>query len=396
MNPHETDQNHGFLRREQLPTESESPRQTAARFLHRIVSGKHARNIMAVLVTGGAGYIGSHLVLELLDADEQVVVLDNLSTGFRSNVAPGAELIVGDIGNEELVGSLLISRGIQAIFHFAGSIVVPQSVTNPLAYYHNNTAKTRSLIAAAVACKVPHFVFSSTAAVYGIPEMLPIPETTPLLPISPYGSSKMMTELMLADVAKAHPLNYVALRYFNVAGADPKGRTGQSNPLATHLIKIACRSALHGSRSEVQVFGTDYPTGDGTCIRDYVHVSDLARAHLAALHYLRSEGQSQVFNCGYGHGYSVRDVIDTVRRISGVAIREKASPRRLGDPAALVADVSRIQKQLHWRPQLDDLDIIVEHALKWECNLAIRAGALTLGNSSWQAMPIEAYVSSRP
>ncbi len=329
---------------------------------------------MTVLVTGGAGYIGSHMVLELLAAGENVVVLDNLSTGARTAVPAGVPLIVGDIGDQPAVELLLRKHAVKAIIHFAGSIVVPDSVVDPLGYYNNNTVKSRALMAAAVAAGVPHFIFSSTAAVYGMPSANPVTETVTLKPISPYGNSKLMTELMLADTAMAHDFRYVALRYFNVAGADPQGRSGQSTPRATHLIKVACQTAL-GEHAELKVFGTDYPTPDGTCVRDYIHVSDLARAHLSALRYLRVGGRSDVFNCGYGTGYSVLDVIDAVKTASGVDFRVVTVPRRPGDPAALVADAGRIREVLGWTPELDDLDTIVKHAFAWESRLGQLAKA---------------------
>ena len=323
---------------------------------------------MTVLVTGGAGYIGSHMVLELLDAGERVVVLDNLSTGFRWAVPSAAPLTVGDVGDVALVKSLVARHKVNAIIHFAGSIVVPDSIADPLGYYLNNTVKSRALLEAAVVAGVPHFIFSSTAAVYGMPEVNPVAEKAVLKPISPYGTSKLMTELMLADVSRAHPLRYVALRYFNVAGADPKGRSGQSTPRATHLIKVACQAALR-QRSHLEVFGTDYPTPDGTCVRDYIHVTDLARAHLAALRHLRSGGASEVLNCGYGRGYSVLEVIDAVKRASSVDFPVKLSDRRPGDPASLVADAARIRSVLGWQPRLEDLDVIVAQALGWEDHL---------------------------
>ena len=324
---------------------------------------------MAVLVTGGAGYIGSHMVLELVGAGEKVVVLDNLSTGSRIAVPTGVPLVVGDIGDQYAVEALIRKHAVRAVVHFAGSIVVPDSVADPLSYYHNNTVKSRALMAAAVAAGVPHFIFSSTAAVYGMPGVNPVTETTDLKPISPYGSSKLMTEMMLADTAFAHPFNYVALRYFNVAGGDPQGRTGQSTPRATHLIKVACQTAL-GQHSELKVFGTDYPTPDGTCVRDYIHVSDLARAHVSALRYLRDGGASEVFNCGYGGGYSVLDVIAAVKKVSGADFKVTYAPRRAGDPAALVADATRIHNVLGWQPQLNDLETIVTHAFAWEARIA--------------------------
>ncbi|MGQ0673013.1 MAG: UDP-glucose 4-epimerase GalE [Hyphomicrobium sp.] len=324
---------------------------------------------MTVLVTGGAGYIGSHMVLELLDAGKRVVVLDNLSTGFRWAVPPQATLVVGDVGDSDLARTVVRKYGITAIIHFAGSIVVPESVADPLGYYHNNTVKSRSLIEVAVETGVKRFIFSSTAAVYGNPASVPVREDAPLTPMSPYGWSKLMTEIMLADAARAHDLNYVALRYFNVAGADRHGRSGQSTPRATHLIKVACETAL-GKRRSMEVFGTDYPTADGTCIRDYIHVTDLVRAHMAALGYLEAGGASDVFNCGYSRGYSVHEVIDAVRRVSGVAFDVRQSARRAGDPAAIVAASDKVRANLGWHPAYDDLDGIVRDALAWEDQLA--------------------------
>lgn len=326
---------------------------------------------MTVLVTGGAGYIGSHMVLELTDAGRRVVVLDNLSTGFRWAVSPKADLVVGDVGDEALVRDIVARHEVSSIIHFAGSIVVPESVTDPLGYYLNNTVKSRSLMAVAVATGVKHFIFSSTAAVYGNPKENPVSETAAPAPMSPYGSSKLMTEIMLADTARAHPLSYVALRYFNVAGADPQGRTGQSTPRATHLIKVACETAL-GQRPQMEVFGTDYDTVDGTCVRDYIHVKDLARAHMAALAYLEAGGTSDIFNCGYSRGYSVRQVIDAVKRVSGVDFPVRLAPRRAGDPAAIVAASAKIRATLGWEPKLDDLDGIVRNALDWERQLGQR------------------------
>ncbi|MGI9382807.1 MAG: UDP-glucose 4-epimerase GalE [Methyloligellaceae bacterium] len=330
---------------------------------------------MSVLVTGGAGYIGSHMVLELLDAGEEVVVLDNLTTGFRWAVPAEATLVVGDVGDADLVADLLRARDVEAIIHFAGSIVVPESIRDPLGYYLNNTVKTRTLIEGAVRGGVKRFIFSSTAAVYGMPEQNPVVEGAPLAPISPYGSSKMMTEMMLHDTAQAHDLAYVALRYFNVAGADPAGRSGQSTPEATHLIKVASQVAL-GQRPRLEVFGTNYPTPDGTCIRDYIHVTDLAKAHSAALAYLRGRHGSQVLNCGYGRGYSVLEVIDAVKRAAGTDFDVRLTDRRPGDPAALVAGAARIRKVLDWEPALDDLDTIVTQALAWERRLVeVRAAS---------------------
>lgn len=329
---------------------------------------------MTTLVTGGAGYIGSHMVLELLDAGEQVVVLDNLSTGFDWAVAKPGHLIAGDVGDEYLVRLILQRHAIDAIVHFAGSIVVPESVADPLGYYLNNTVKSRTLVAAAVAEGVKTFIFSSTAAVYGNPERTPVREDARLVPMSPYGTSKWMTETMLADAARAHDFRYVALRYFNVAGADPAGRSGQSTPKATHLIKVAAETAL-GKRTHMQVFGNDYPTPDGTCVRDYIHVTDLARAHMAALAHLRAGGQSEIFNCGYSTGYSVLQVVEAVKRISGRDFDVRMSPRRAGDPASIVADSSKIREQLGWQPRHADLDRIVRPALAWEEQLPRRLAA---------------------
>jgi UDP-glucose 4-epimerase len=323
---------------------------------------------MAVLVTGGAGFIGSHMALELLDAGEDVIVLDNLSTGFRWAVPAGATFVEGNVGDYDLVRKLLRDNKIDAILHFAGSVVVPESVADPLGYYLNNTCNSRTLIACAVEAGIPNFIFSSTAAVYGTPKVNPVTEDATLQPISPYGSSKLMTETMLSDTAKAHPLRFVALRYFNVAGADPKGRSGQSSPGATHLIKVAAETAL-GLRPYLEVFGTDYETPDGTCIRDYIHVSDLVRAHLDALRYLREGGESIVLNCGYGTGYSVLDVVEAVKRASQSDFTARPAMRRPGDPVALVAGADRIHEVLGWEPRLNNLDTIVEDALAWEKRL---------------------------
>ncbi len=323
---------------------------------------------MAILVTGGAGYIGSHMVLALCDAGEAVVVLDDLSTGIRANVDPRARFVSGDVADQPLVFALIAEHGVNAVVHFAARIVVPDSVADPLGYYLANTVKTRALLAAVTEAKVPHFVFSSTAAVYGNVSQEPVSEETPAAPVSPYGASKLMSEIMLRDSAAAYGLNYVALRYFNVAGADPKGRAGQSTPRATHLIKVACEAAT-GKRNSMEIFGTDYPTKDGTCIRDYIHVSDLVAAHLDALNYLKSGGGNEVLNCGYGAGYSVREVIDTVKRVSGVDFPVSIGPARAGDPAAIVAGAGRIRQVLGWQPKLDDLETIVRHALAWERKL---------------------------
>ncbi len=329
---------------------------------------------MAVLVTGGAGYIGSHMVRALLDAGEQVVVLDDLSTGFRWAVAPEASFVLGDVSDAALVTAIVAEHKVDAVIHFAARIVVPDSVADPLGYYLANTVKTRALLEAIVAAGVPRMIFSSTAAVYGMVGSDPVGEDTPLAPVSPYGRSKLMSEWMLADTAFAFPLSYVALRYFNVAGADPQGRTGQSTAGATHLLKVACETAL-GKRPGLQVFGTDYPTPDGTCLRDYIHVSDLVAAHLDALRHLRGGGESGVFNCGYGRGYSVLELLEAVKRVSGVDFPVAYAPRRAGDPMAVVAKADLIRATLGWTPKLDDLDTIVRTALDWERGLdARRAG----------------------
>jgi UDP-glucose 4-epimerase len=327
---------------------------------------------MTVLVTGGAGYIGSHMVYELVDAGETVLVVDDLSTGFRRAVPSQAKLVVGNAGDDDRVAALMAKHGVDAVIHFAGSIIVPDSLRDPLGYYLNNTVNSRALLAATVRAGVKHFIFSSTAAVYGIPSARPVHEEAPLAPISPYGASKMMTETMLRDTAAAHDLSFVALRYFNVAGADPKGRTGQSTPQATHLIKVAAQAAL-GERGYLDIFGTDYNTPDGTCIRDYIHVTDLVRAHSAALAHLRGGGASLTLNCGYGRGYSVREVVASVRRVSGADFPVHETGRRAGDPPELVAATRRILETLDWRPELDDLDSIVAHALAWERKLKTRA-----------------------
>ena len=331
---------------------------------------------MTILVTGGAGYIGSHMVHALVDAGENVVVLDNLSTGFRFLIPAAVPIVVGSTGDRELVAKLIETHRVTAIVHFAASLVVPESMHDPLGYYQNNTMNTCLLLQAAVAGGVRHFIFSSTAAVYGNPEHSPVREDAVTRPISPYGSSKLMTEIMLHDTARAHDLHFVALRYFNVAGGDPQQRTGQSTAGATHLIKVACETAL-GRRPKIDVYGTDYPTADGTCIRDYIHVSDLVRAHSSALAYLRGGGANATFNCGYGHGASVLEVLAAVKRVSGRDFLVEVTGRRAGDPAALVADVGRIHHTLDWQPQFDDLDTIVSHALAWERRLmsSSRGGA---------------------
>jgi UDP-glucose 4-epimerase len=326
---------------------------------------------MTVLVTGGAGYIGSHMVLRLCDGGESVVVLDNLTTGFDWAIDPRAKLVGGNAGDMELVGKVIAEHKITEIVHFAGSIVVPESVTNPLKYYHNNTATSRNLIEAAVQGGVKHIVFSSTAAVYGMLGLEPATEDMQLSPASPYGRSKLMTEWMLADVAAAHPLTYGALRYFNVAGADPKKRSGQSSPTATHLIKVACQAAL-GQRPFMEIYGDDYPTPDGTCVRDYIHVTDLVEAHALLLRYLRQGGASTTLNCGYGRGYSVRQVVEVVKEVSGVDFAVKDAPRRAGDPAAIVAGAHKVRELLGWQPAHDDLNEIVSSAYAWEEYLRTR------------------------
>ena len=329
---------------------------------------------MSILVTGGAGYIGSHMVLALLDAGENVVVVDNLSTGFRWAVAEAATLVIGDVADQALIEEVIDRHKVEAIIHFAGSIVVPDSMVDPLGYYMNNTVKSRSLIETAVVKGVKHFIFSSTAAVYGMPAVNPVSEDASLNPISPYGASKLMTEWMLRDTARAHEMSYIALRYFNVAGADPKGRTGQSTHRATHLIKVACQTAL-GMRHHMEVYGRDYDTPDGTCLRDYIHVSDLAHAHLQGLSHLRAGGDSGIFNCGYGHGTSVLEVIAAVERAARHKIEVREASRRPGDPAALVASADRIRQLLDWYPRHDNLDEIVGSALAWERTLGARSVA---------------------
>jgi UDP-glucose 4-epimerase len=319
---------------------------------------------MTVLVTGGAGYIGSHMVLALKDSGEKAVVLDNLSTGFWWAVPEDVPLVIGDMSDQALVEQLIDDHQVEEIVHFAAKIVVPESVADPLGYYLNNTVKSRALIETAVKKGVKRFIFSSTAAVYGEPRANPVLEDAPTDPVSPYGRSKLMTEWMLQDAAFAHDFRYAALRYFNVAGADPQGRTGQSTPHATHLIKVAVQTAL-GDRPYLEVFGTDYPTPDGSCLRDYIQVSDLADAHLCALRHLRKGGESLTVNCGYGKGSSVLDVINVVKRVSGVDFEVRLSPRRPGDPAAIVSKADRI-RELGWTPRHDDLEGIVVQALNWE------------------------------
>jgi UDP-glucose 4-epimerase len=326
---------------------------------------------MTILVCGGAGYIGSHLCWLLADQAEPFVVLDNLSTGREFAVPPDGELFVGDVGDQELVAKIVKEQKVSAVIHFAGSIIVPESVSDPLKYYKNNTANSRDLIESCIENGVKHFIFSSTATVYGVPKENPVTEDFPLAPFNPYGTSKVMTEMMLKDVSAAHDFDYVALRYFNVAGADPKKRTGQSTPDATHLIKVANQVAL-GQREKLAIFGTDYDTPDGTCIRDYIHVSDLAAAHLSAINYLRDGGTSVALNCGYGKGFSVKDVVEALEKIIGRPLPTEMAPRRAGDIAEIIADNKKIKALLGWQPQYDDLSGIIENALEWERRLALK------------------------
>ena len=324
---------------------------------------------MTILVTGGAGYIGSHMVWALCDANEDVVVIDNLSTGFARALPPQVKLYQGSIDDLSLMRTLHAAHGIEAIIHFAGSIIVPESVRDPLKYYDNNTSRSRALIGFAVEACIRHFVFSSTAAVYGTPDRPdPVLETAVLTPESPYGRSKLMTELMLHDVSPAYDFTYTALRYFNVAGADPQGRTGQSTAGATHLIKVACE-VLVGKREDMNVFGSDYPTPDGTCVRDYIHVHDLVQAHLCALKRMRAGEGSLIANCGYGHGYSVLDVLKTASEVSGRIVKTHMAPRRDGDAAQIVANADLARSELGWKPAYDDLKFIIQSALDWERHL---------------------------
>lgn len=320
-----------------------------------------------ILVTGGAGYIGSHVVKQLISQGRKVVVLDNLSTGFHQSVL-GAELVIGDTGDTALVNKVLNEHGIESVMHFAAHTIVPESVSNPLKYYQNNTCSSRNLLQCCTEQGVKHFIFSSTAAVYGIPEGGLAREDSPMSPINPYGTSKLMTEWMLRDLSAATPLRHVVLRYFNVAGCDPEGEIGQSTRNATLLTKVACEAAI-GRRDKVLIFGTDYETPDGTGVRDYIHVVDLADAHLKALAYLEQGGSSSTFNCGYGHGYSVREVLKMVERVNGAPLNIEEMPRRAGDPPSLVADASRIRATLGWTPSHDDLETIVTTALNWERKL---------------------------
>jgi UDP-glucose 4-epimerase len=323
---------------------------------------------MTVLVTGGAGYIGSHTVLALAEAGEDVVVIDDLSTGFSAYLPEGVPLFIGDAGDENLLEGVIAQHNIESIIHFAGSVVVPESMRDPLGYYRNNFMTARNLLNVAVKRGIGRFIFSSTAAVYGNPDEVPVPEHAPTRPLSPYGSSKLMTEIMLHDVAAAYDMQYVALRYFNVAGADPQARIGLATVGATHLLKIAVEAAT-GQRAKIDVFGTDYPTPDGSCIRDFIHVTDLSQAHRSALAYLRNGGASTTLNCGYGRGYSVLETIDAVRRVSGRSFAVQYAPRRPGDIMTMVADTSRIRGLLDWKPQYDDLETIAAHALAWEDKL---------------------------
>jgi UDP-glucose 4-epimerase len=323
----------------------------------------------SILVTGGAGYIGSHVVKQLGEMGERLVVLDNLSTGFREAALHG-EFVEGDTGDAELVSRILHEHHIDSVIHFAAHTIVPESVENPLKYYGNNTCKTRNLLQCCQQAGVKHFIFSSTAATYGIPQGSHCAEDTPTAPINPYGASKLMSEMMLRDLSAACGLRHVILRYFNVAGSDPEGRIGQSTKNATLLIKVAAEVAV-GKREKLYVFGTDYPTPDGTGVRDYIHVSDLADAHIQALTYLRNGGESTTLNCGYGHGYSVREVIDAVNKVNGSPIKVEEHPRRPGDPPALVAAVEKIHRTLKWTPKYDDLEFIVRTSLEWERKLLL-------------------------
>ena len=320
----------------------------------------------AVLLTGGAGYIGSHVALDLVKEGYEVIILDDLSRGFAEAVS-NCELVRGDIGDKGLVSALLDKHDIGAVMHLAGSTIVPESVEKPLLYYENNTVKSRNLMEACAECSVRHFIFSSTAAVYGIPGSGLVTLESPTEPVNPYGKSKLMTEVMLEDLSKVAPLRYAVLRYFNVAGADPDGRIGQSTPASTLLIKVACETAL-GKRKQLNIYGTDYPTADGTGVRDYIHVSDLAAAHTLALRHLETGGDSITLNCGYGHGYSVHEVVRAVEQVHGRPIPVVETGRRPGDPPQLVADGSSTRAALGWRPRYDDLELIVRTSYNWEKN----------------------------
>jgi len=320
---------------------------------------------MSVLITGGAGYIGSHMAHTLAGAGESIAIIDNLSTGVEKNMPPGVPFIKGDIADQALVARIIKEHRIDSVIHFAGSVVVPESVEKPLDYYANNTSGARSLIESCVRQGVPNFIFSSTAATYGTPKVLPVSEDSPTVPDSPYGRSKLMTEWILQDTAAAHPIKFGILRYFNVAGADPKGRTGQSTPRATHLIKRACQ-AVTGQVPHLTIFGTDYDTPDGTGVRDYIHVSDLVDIHQCVLDYLRKGGDSLLINCGYGHGFSVREVAATVERVSGQKLKIELAPRRPGDMASVIANTAKLSRILNWKPRYADLETIVSTALAWE------------------------------
>jgi len=329
-------------------------------------------NANTVLVTGGAGYIGSHTVLAMREAGFNVVVVDNLSTGYREAVPDDVPLVVCDVSDDAAVVDVLQRYDVCAVIHFAGSIIVPDSVSNPLKYYQNNTSASRDIIEICVNNNVRSFIFSSTASVYGMAVENPVSEDAETVPINPYGHSKLMTERILEDTAAAHDFRYVALRYFNVAGADVKGRIGQLSPNATHLIKVASQVAT-GQREFIEIFGDDYETPDGTCIRDYIHVMDLADAHVETLRYLLNSGSSQIFNCGYGHGYSVFDVLNAVERVTGSPLTQKIGPRRAGDPMKSIANTDKIRKYVDWKPQYDDLDLIVRTSIDWEQKLAKRS-----------------------
>ena len=351
----------------QLSTRSSVVYLTAWRLAQIIKRNKTMSTNGNILITGGAGYIGSHVVRQLGEAGENIIILDNLSTGFKNSVLYG-KLIIGDTGDKNLVTQLLHDHNIESVIHFAAHTIVPESVENPLKYYSNNTCCSRNLLECCSDANVKHVIFSSTAAVYGIPSVEVVNEKTPNSPINPYGTSKLMTEWMLRDLSLATPLRHVALRYFNVAGSDPGGKIGQSTLNATLLIKVACEVAV-GKRPSINIFGTDYPTKDGTGVRDYIHVEDLASAHLCALDYLRQNGQSITMNCGYGHGYSVREVLDSVQRVCGHAIDIHELPRRAGDPPSLIAETGLIHKTLKWEPKFDQLDTIVQTSLDWEKKL---------------------------
>lgn len=351
---------------------------------------------MAILVTGGAGYIGSHMVWELLDNGEEVVVLDRLSTGFDWAVPMEAKLVVGDVGDAALVERIIKTHKIEAIIHFAALTVVPDSFSDPVSYYENNTGKALALIGAAARGGVKHFIFSSTAAVYGTTGTDPVDENHSTLPVSPYGMSKLMTERILADACAASGMTYTILRYFNVAGADPKGRTGQSTPAATHLIKVACEAAT-GKRRQLDVFGTDYPSRDGTCERDFIHVSDLVDVHYRALSRLRAGGESLLANCGYGTGYSVLNVIQSIERVTGRKVPVNYAPRRGGDVMTVIADSSRAQEAFSWTPKHADLDTIIASALNWERLLAMKnttSGIETPDYDAWDvSLPVRDKVA---